>query len=397
MSRSPAPPAPPSRSHVPVRTIATTIAMVLATVLILLVLREVSRVVEWMIVAALLAVVLSPAVGWVELRWAGGRRAVATLIVFLVMAISVVGLVAAFTVPMAREATALAAQLPQQLDDAQAGRGPLGDLLERTHALTYIRDNQDHLESLASGLTTSAAGLAQGLATGIAGVLTVFVLAYLMVLEGPKVVEGALKLLDPAVGARVRSVGADCARSVTGYLTGNLLISLICGVATYIVLVVAGVPFAGLIALFVAIADLIPLVGATLGAIVSLIAAAFHSVPALIAVAIFTVVYQQVENHLLQPLILSRTVKLNPLTVLLSILIAVELAGLLGALVAIPVAGMVQVIGRDLWEHRRGGAREEPAVATDRTPVREEAPVQAHEGSVPTLLWFRGGTRQPQE
>ena len=103
-------------------------------------------------------------------------------------------------------------------------------------------------------------------------------------------------------------------------------------------------PFAGLISLFVAIADLIPLVGATLGAIVAVVAAFVHSVPAGIAILIFFVVYQQLENHLLQPLILSRTVDLNPLTVLVAILVAVELAGILGALLAIPVAGMIQVI-----------------------------------------------------
>jgi predicted PurR-regulated permease PerM len=361
-----------SRPGVPVRTIATTIAMVLATVLILLTLREVAQVLQWIIVAAFVAVALYPLVDWVQERWTGGRRAVATLMVFALMVIVLAGLVAAFTVPLAREGTALAQRLPQHIDDAQAGRGPLGDLLERTHALSYIQDNQDRIKGLASDLTTSAAGFLQRLATGIAGILTIFVLAYLMVLEGPKVVEGILTLLDTEIATRVRGVAADCAKSVTGYLSGNLLISVICGVATYLVLLVTGVPFAALIALFVAIADLIPLVGATLGAIASLVAAAIHSVPALIAVAVFTIVYQQVENHLLQPLILSRTVKLNPLTVLISILLAVELAGIIGALLAIPVAAMVQVIGRDLWDHRHGRPKGEPAIGEDQTPALEK-------------------------
>ncbi len=376
---------PSRRPRAPVRTIATTIAMVLGTVLVLLVLREVARVVEWMIVALFFAVALYPAVGWVETRWAGGRRAVATLIVFLIMVVILAGLVAAFTVPLAREGTALAERLPEHIDDAQAGRGPVGDFLERTHALAYIQDNQDRIKSLASGLTTSAAGFLQRVATGIAGVVTIFVLAYLMVLEGPKVVDGSLNMVDPDIRARVRAVAGDCAKSVTGYLSGNLLISVICGVATYIVLMATGVPFAALIALFVAIADLIPLVGATLGAIVSLTAAAVHSMPALIAVAIFTVVYQQVENHMLQPLILSRTVKLNPLTVLIAILIAVELAGLIGALLAIPVAGMIQVIGRDLWDHRRGRPKDEATVGEDQVPVRPQAAAPADRASVVTL------------
>lgn len=130
-----------------------------------------------------------------------------------------------------------------------------------------------------------------------------------------------------------------------------------------------GVPFAGLIALFVAIADLIPLVGATLGAVVAAIAGFVHSLPAGIVIIVFFVLYQQLENHVLQPVILSRRVRLNPLTVLVSILIAVELAGLLGALLAIPVAGMVQVIVRDVWDARRGRPTPAPAVGEGEVPV----------------------------
>jgi predicted PurR-regulated permease PerM len=144
---------------------------------------------------------------------------------------------------------------------------------------------------------------------------------------------------------------------------------VICGVIHYVALKAMGVPFAGLIALFVAIADLIPLVGATLGGIVALVAAAIHSVPALIVVAIVFVIYQQLENHVLQPLIFARTVNLNPLTVLISILVAVELAGILGALLAIPIASIIQVVARDLWDHRRGRPKSTPTVGEDEEPA----------------------------
>lgn len=354
---------------VPVRTIATAIAMVLGTALLLLVLYDVRRILTWIVVAAFFAVALYPVVGWVQRRLTWCRRSVATLLVFVVVLLVLGGLVAAFTVPLAREATSFAGQLPGIVDDARNGRGPVGDLLDRTNALAYVQQHQDQINRLARGLTTPAAGVLRGVATGVAGVLTIFVLAYLMVLEGPKAVDATTNLLAPSTAERVRAVGRDCARSITGYLSGNLLISVICGVLTYVVLKVSGVPFAGLIALFVAVADLIPLVGATLGAVVALVAAAIHSLPALIAVAVFVLVYQQLENHLLQPLILSRTVKLNPLTVLVSILVAVELAGVLGAFLAIPVAGMLQVIARDVWDHRRGRVKPEPTVGEQRTPV----------------------------
>jgi predicted PurR-regulated permease PerM len=162
-------------------------------------------------------------------------------------------------------------------------------------------------------------------------------------------VNGAIQVFTPATGERIRRVGADCARSVTGYTSGNLLISMICGGLTYVVLLILGISFAGLIALFVGLADLVPLVGATIGGAVAVIAGFLHSTTAGLVLLGFFMLYQQLENHVLQPLIFARTVKLNPLTVIVAILLGVELVGVLGALLAIPVAGMIQVILRDIW------------------------------------------------
>lgn len=355
--------------RVPVRTILATIGLVLATVLLLLLIVQVRRILVWILIALFFAVALWPAVGWVQRHVPPRRRAVATLLVFLVAILAVAGLVALFVVPLVHEASQLAGQLPGIISDARNGRGPVGDLLTRFNVLDYVQRNQQRISQLASGFGTPALHYVRAAATGVVGLLTVVVLAYLMVLEGPKAVDGSLALLPERRAEHVRRVGADCAKTVTGYITGNLLISIICGLLTWVVLLVLGVPFAGLIALFVAVADLIPLIGATLGAIVAVLAAFVDSSTAGIVVIVFFVLYQQLENHLLQPVILSRTVKLNPLTVLVSILIAVELAGILGALLAIPVAGIIQVIVRDLWNTRRGQPKTEPTVGEDEIPV----------------------------
>jgi predicted PurR-regulated permease PerM len=339
-----------------------TIGLVLATVVLLAIVVATRQVLTWIVIAAVFAVALSPAVDWVGRHAAWCGRPVATLLVFFVVLLTLAGIVTAFAVPLAQEGTRLAGQLPDLLDQARSGRGPVGELLSRTNALTYVEQNQSRISSFASGLTTPAAGLLRGVATGVAGTVTIFVLAYLMVLEGPRAVDSALGLVSPDTGARIRRVGGQCTRSVTGYLSGNLLISVICGVLTYLVLKVFGVPFAGLIALFVAIADLVPLVGATIGAVVAAAAGFIHSLPAGIAVVVFAVIYQQVENHVLQPVIFSRTVSVDPLTVIVAILIAGSLAGVLGTLLAIPVASMIQVIARDVWAQRhRAGAGPEAA------------------------------------
>jgi predicted PurR-regulated permease PerM len=145
-------------------------------------------------------------------------------------------------------------------------------------------------------------------------------------------------------------------------VTGNLTISLIAGVSSTIVLLVMGVPFAVALGLVVAILDLIPLAGATIAAVIVSSVAFLHSIPAGIVVLVFFVVYQQVENHFLQPVIYGRTVQLSPLAVLIAVLVGAELAGILGALAAIPVAGSIQVILRD-WLARRPSAAAPSALA----------------------------------
>jgi predicted PurR-regulated permease PerM len=358
-----------------VRTILATIGLVLATALALYIVVETRRILTWIVIAVFFAVALYPVVNLVQRRMlAGRRRALATFLVFLVVFLLLAALIAAFAVPLVNEGTRFAGQLPGLIDDARSGRGPIGDLLQRTNALEWVQNNQSRISSFASGLTAPAAGVLSGVASGLAGTFTVLVLAYLMVLEGPKVVDGFINLFPPTRGERIRRVSGDCAKSVTGYLSGNLLISAICALLTYVVLLIVGVPFAGLIALFVGIADLVPLVGATIGGAVAVLAGFIHSVPAGIAVLVFFVLYQQLENHLLQPLIFARTVKVNPLTVIIAILIGVELVGILGALLAIPVASMIQVILRDVWDHRGGQLKAEPTVGEDRIPALDAEP-----------------------
>ena len=350
------------------------IGLLLVTALLLYVLTRITQVLNWLVIAAFFGVALAPLVGLVQRRLLGGkRRALATFVVFLVVFAVLAAVLAAFVVPLVNEGTKIASALPDQIAAAKAGKGPIGDLLARTNVLNWVQHNQAKINSFAAGLTAPAASIVSGVATGIVGLVTIIVLAYLIVLEGPLIVDGSVALFAPATGERIRRVAADCAKSVTGYITGNLLISVICGGLTYGVLAILGVPFAGLIGLFVGIADLLPLVGATLGGAVAVLAGFLHSTSAGIWVLVFFVLYQQIENHLLQPLIFARTVKLNPLTVIVAILVAAELMGMLGALLAIPVASMIQVILRDIWDHRRGRLKDEPTVGEERTPVDSAA------------------------
>ena len=359
-----------------VRITLIVIGLLLATMFLLGLAYQTRQVLTWIVVAAFFAVALDPAVTWVENRARWCKRWLATLIVYLLAVVALAGVVTLLVVPLVREGGQLVQQMPTILADIRSGRGPIGHLLTRFHIIDYVESHSADFRGYVTRLGASTVTILSGIATGVAGMLTIFVLSYLMVLQAPKVVDGFLALFAEQRAQRIRRVSSDCAKAVTGYITGNLLISLIAGVLTWLVMALIGVPFAGLIGLFVAIADLIPLVGATLGAVVAVLAALAHSVTAAIIALIFFVVYQQLENHLLQPLIFSRTVQLNPLTVLLAVLLAVELAGILGALLAIPVAAIIQIIARDIWDTSRGRPKVTPTVGEERTPA-DEAPTAA--------------------
>ncbi|SCL28111.1 Predicted PurR-regulated permease PerM [Micromonospora rhizosphaerae] len=328
------------------RRVLIVIGLVLATLVGLALVSATRRVLSWVVVAAFFAVALKPLVDRLERRLVR-HRALATLLVFLAAFGLLTALAAMIFLPLLDEVGRFADRAPDLLRETRAGRGPVGQLLERLRLWEYARSHAEEIQRYGAGLSQQAVGLLRGALQTLAASITVVVLAYLMVLEAPKIIATTLAAVGDGSAERLRRVGRDSSRAITGYFSGNLVISIICGGLTFLVLVLTGVPFAGVIALLVAIADLIPLVGATLGAVIAAGAGFLHSPTAGIVVLVFFVVYQQVENHLLQPVIMSRTVRLNPLTVLVSALLAAELAGLLGALLAIPAAGIVQVLLRE--------------------------------------------------
>ena len=210
------------------------------------------------------------------------------------------------------------------------------------------------------GLTGAAISITKSVVTLVLAIITITFLTFFMLLEGPAWMERIYGLLPERLQPRWRKIGHDVYRTVGGYVTGNLLISLIAGTLTTIVLLAVGVPYAVALGVIVAILDLIPLAGATIAAIIIGTVAFLHTITAGIVVVVFFLIYQQVENHFLQPVIYGRTVQLSPLAVLISVLIGAQLAGILGALGAIPVAGAIQVILIDWQRHRRARLEEAP-------------------------------------
>jgi predicted PurR-regulated permease PerM len=371
-----------ARQPVPVRTMVVGIGLVVATYLILRAIVLLAHIETLLVVAAFFAIVLTPAVDLLR-RKLRISRGLATAIVFIVGIAIVSALLYAFIRPLVDEASKFADNFPTYVSEAREGRGPAGDLVRRYNLDERLRDAQASIEDSAASAGGGALKVAGRVLGGVVSGLTILVLALMMVLYGPDMLKNAVSVLDPERRERVTAVASDCARALTGYVMGNLLISAIAGTLTFIALVILGVPFAPVLALWTAFTDLIPLVGATLGAIPTIGVAFLHSTSAGIGMLIFYVIYQQFENHVLQVVIMSKTVQINQLFVLVSVLIGVELLGFLGALLAIPAAGVIQVIVRDLWDHNAGRWKEEPTIGTDEIPVSK---VDDDEGERPLAV-----------
>jgi predicted PurR-regulated permease PerM len=343
------------------RTILAILGIVLAVALALQVIWLARQVVSWILIALFLALALNPAVNFVQERGVR-RRAIAAAVTYLAALLAIAGIGAVFSPTLVDEANAFARELPNYVRDLTEGRGRLGELEREYDIVERVRTSvEDGGAARLLGLSGTAVAITKGVLTAIVALVTIAFLTFFMLIEGPSWVQRFYALVPEPSRPRVERIATDIYRTVGGYVTGNLLISLIAGVTSTIVLLVMGVPFAVALGLLVAILDLVPLAGATLAAIIVSGVAFLESIPAGIVVALFFIVYQQVENHLLQPLVYSRTVQLSPLAILIAVLIGAKLAGVLGALAAIPVAGTIQVLLLAWLDVRRERGAERPA------------------------------------
>jgi predicted PurR-regulated permease PerM len=336
------------------RTILVVIGIALAIMLLLAIVWHARQVLTWIVIAAFLALALNPLVVLIQ-RHGVKRRGLAAAVAFL-GAIGVIAALGGTFVPiLITEVNEFAEALPGYVRDLIEGRGRLGFLQTEYQIVDRIEEAVgEGGAGRVIGFSGAAVAVTKGIITAVVAFITIAFLTFFMLVEGPGLVERAYALVPERSHERWRAVGRDIYRTVGGYVTGALTIALIAGAFSTILLAVLGVPYALALGLLAGLLSLIPLAGATIAVVVlSTIAFLSTSVAVGIAVLVALVVYQQVENHVLYPLVYSRTVELSPLAILIAVLIGASLAGILGALAAIPLAGTIQVLLRDWLRHRQ--------------------------------------------
>jgi predicted PurR-regulated permease PerM len=303
---------------------------------------EVRQIVLWLVIAAVLAMALEPAVGWLTRHHV--KRGPAAVLVSVAAIAILAGVLVVLAVPLVNQGRQLSDNLPGYIHDFTKPGSPLAGLETRFHVVERLKALAPRVLSLLAGAGTPALHALRTTFTVLAAVISILTMTVLLLIEGPRTWQWTLALMAERSRPVARDLGSHLLGSVGGYVRGNLLISLIAGVAAYIAMLIVGVPFALPLAVAVAILDLVPLIGATLGAIVCVVVglAAGGWLPGLI-LAIYFIIYQQVENNLIQTTVYSRTVALSPLAVLVATLCGAAVAGIVGVLLAIPVAATVAI------------------------------------------------------
>lgn len=352
---------------VPLPTILVTVTVVAGVYLLGQLAYRLRDVLLLIVIAAFLALVLNPLVVLLQ-GWGLHRRGLAVAVVVTVGAGVFFGLAAAFGYPLANGLAHLARQVPSYVAATEHGRGVLGRLVQHYHLQPWVRTHAPKLQELGANLAKPALAVGKGALVLIGKMLAVFTLVVLLLLEGPRMRAGLLAVLSPQQATWCEHVGTEMRQVVVGYVFGDLLTSVIAGVVVGVTMAVLGLPFPLLGALWVACVDFLPQVGGALAGIPTVLFAAMQSLTAGIILAAVFITYQQLENHVLNPMVMSRTVRTRPLLIFLAVLVGASVGSWVGgvfgafvaALLAVPTAASMQILVREIWRLTAVDAVDEP-------------------------------------
>jgi predicted PurR-regulated permease PerM len=355
-----------------VRNIVRIVLVIVAVAIVLYLLWLLRKPISWLLISIFLAVALSPPVNYLSRRM---KRGFAIALTYLGLLLVPILLIALIVPPLITEANNFAENVPQYADDVT-------EFVQENERLRNLNEDYDitgKLEEEAGKLPERLGGAAGtlrdigfGIVSSLFALLTILVMTAFLLGSGRRWTEALISSRPAEERKRLRRSIEHMASAVSGYVAGALTIAVIAGVATYIVLAILGVPFRGPLAVIAGLFSLIPLVGATIAAVLIGIVTLFENFPtATIIWTIWAIVYQQLENHLIQPQIQKRTVHVHPFITIVAVLFGGTLLGVMGAIVAIPIAASIQILIREYVDLR---------TLSLKTPTR---PVPPPPGSAP--------------
>jgi len=335
------------------RQIVRIVLTVVCVAISLYVLYLLRKPIGWLLIATFLAVALSPPVNVLARRM---RRGFAITIVYLGLLAVPLLLIALIVPPMVTEANKFADNVPQYSRDVTKfvkENKRLRELNQDYDITTQLEKEAGKLPGRLGGAAGTLRDVGFGIVNSAFALITILVLTAFLLGSGRSWIDAIIGMRPPHQRDRLRRSLDRMGEAVAGYVAGAMTIAVIAGVLTYIVLTILGVPFRGPLAVIAGLFSLIPLVGATVAAVLIGLVTVFNNFPTTTIIwAIWAIGYQQLENHLIQPQIQKRTVNVHPLITIVAVLFGATLLGIVGALVAIPVAASIQILLREYVDVR---------------------------------------------
>jgi predicted PurR-regulated permease PerM len=317
---------------------------------------EVKTTIRWLCAAIFLALALSPLVDLVERARIRGRqmpRWLAILVAYVLFIVGFALLVLLLIPPIVREVEQLGSQLPSYVKDFENWANnneqfrELNDKYDITHALSQ---QAAQLPAKLGDAAGAAGEITVGILNNVIEAVVVLTLTFFLLLDGTEIFERVTARIRLPERDRVRRIGRRVAAIVRSYVSVNLLLAALAGVFTWLALELLGVELAVPLGVLVGLFDLVPLIGFTVGGLLVAIVAALHDFPtALIIWAVLFVVYQQAQDRVIQPIFYKRAVQIQPAVAIVVVLAGAQLAGILGALLAIPTAAALGAVYDELW------------------------------------------------
>ena len=347
-----------------VKSILRVVLTVVAVVLCLYIIYLLRKPLTWLFIATFLAIALSAPVAYLS-KWM--KRGFAIAIVYVGLLLFPLVLAGLFIPPLVTQANNLADNVPKYAQDLRnfVNDNPTLRKLEKNYNFTEkIQEEARKLPAKIGDAAGTLSNIGFGLVSRLFALVNILILSAFMLGGGGGWVEAFVRRQPADRRDALRRMADHTRDAVSAYVAGALAQATVAGVTAFIVLSILGVPFATALAALIFVLDLIPLVGATIGAIVVAVVTVFNDFPTdTIIWIIYSIVYQQVENNVIQPRIQSRAVNVHPFVVLLSVLFGATLFGVLGALLAIPLAATLQIAGREYLRYREASRGVAPVAA----------------------------------
>lgn len=338
------------------RTVVRVLFLVIVSLMGLAALQKATTALVMIFIAVFLALALNAPVHWLAERIPGkrkGSRTIATALSFLFIMLLFTGFVASIVPPLIKQTGNFIDAAPGLIDDVRSSDGQLGKVIDKYHLQDDIDKFSSELSSKMEGAASAAYATAGKISGSIFATLTVLVLTFMMLIEGPRWLKLFERFVPEEHHPRLERLAADMYGVVKGYVNGQVILATTAALMLLPALIVLDINYPAALVVIVFICGLIPMVGHTIGAIIVTIVALFGSPVSAAFILACYFLYQQIENYVIQPRIQANSTNMSPLLVFASVIIGVSFNGLLGGLVAIPIAGCLRIFVLDYMKNHK--------------------------------------------